>query len=852
MGSLRQSRGDSLSGVALLERIGWIGEAESESIYVFGSLGLNPMDARKTVDDLHRRYGIAPLAGRFRYVSPQILADHLAARQLSAWTADHFREFISKLTTPMAESFARRLCSLSSVLANRATVEEVILGDQGPFCRLGDLEEGHLRILLRYLAGPFRHAALRALRRIIDSATDAQLLAATSSRRDLVWSLEELLWPEDTFAEAARLLLRLAVTENESIGNNATGLFVETFQVSLGRTAAGPPQRLQVLEEAIKSPSIAGRVLAAKALGRATAVSHIHRMGAPPSDIPGMPTESWRPTTWGELWRTESACVHALEPLLVDREEVVRLAAAEALSEGIEAAIKFPGVLEAWIAAAKRVIQDSYEIRKPLLTKLQWRLDRYAGDTNEDDLPKDVSEKDRDEVRTAINNRIDELGKLFRELKGDDFSSRFRWTLSSDPWRPSLRAGTKGGDELSEVQANLATEVLARPELFAGELEWLLSLTGHMPEIWIERLAKQDTHRVLWERLLEVSRSHERGIGWVTLYTLAQVPGDADPGAFDAAMEAIANAGAGPLQLFDLLIRAGLTPNRLERLVSLFATGTVAGRFLRRVTFSEWRDRLSTTDVARLVESVFGSLEGQEASVSFLSFYLHSRPDAAKDLGVVALRVLEATAEHAESHAGTLDDWAEVAKHVAKTDPYGVTGVALKRLGQENHFLNDGISEVLLEAWRIGDKKRLFDDFYAARVEGRDIVGFRLRLQLEKFPIAEVGDDDLIAWVAAKPETRAYTVAQMIGRPIGRPSALHAALLERFPGHGVGDAFLSDIISGTWWGSASERTRGLIHEAKQWVDDDRPAVKLWAEGAVVSLEEMLKRDEIRDAEERFR
>jgi hypothetical protein len=122
---------------------------------------------------------------------------------------------------------------------------------------------------------------------------------------------------------------------------------------------------------------------------------------------------------------------------------------------------------------------------------------------------------------------------------------------------------------------------------------------------------------------------------------------------------------------------------------------------------------------------------------------------------------------------------------------------------------------------------------------------------LERFPLSELGGEHVIEWVRGKPDARAYAIAQILGAPAGRPSELHAALLEHFPGQGVGDAFLSDFVSGTYWGPAADHTRGLIAQARQWLDDDRPAIRDWARKLIQTLEAMLKGDETRDAEERF-
>ena len=52
-------------------------------------------------------------------------------------------------------------------------------------------------------------------------------------RRHLVWALEKIAFHPDSFDEGAHLLLRLALAENETYGNNATGQFVGLFPVIL-------------------------------------------------------------------------------------------------------------------------------------------------------------------------------------------------------------------------------------------------------------------------------------------------------------------------------------------------------------------------------------------------------------------------------------------------------------------------------------------------------------------------------------------------------------------------------------------------------------------------------------------
>jgi hypothetical protein len=72
--------------------------------------------------------------------------------------------------------------------------------------------------------------------RVMDAASDEDLEQDQIPRRQLVWTLEYLLWPEDTYELAVSALLRLAEHETESFANNASGVLVDSFQSHLGGT----------------------------------------------------------------------------------------------------------------------------------------------------------------------------------------------------------------------------------------------------------------------------------------------------------------------------------------------------------------------------------------------------------------------------------------------------------------------------------------------------------------------------------------------------------------------------------------------------------------------------------------
>lgn len=837
----------ALSTVALLEHVGWNEEASDESKALFEFVELDPIAARDRVNQLDARFGIAPLVGRYRYVSPEILADHLAARQLDAWPADKFREVFDRLPPHMATSLAARVRRLAGVLANARTVEEVILGDQGPFRSLAVLGDGRLATLLPELAGPFPRASLRALRRLIAPASDADLHTATVVRRHLVNALTDLLWPEETFEDAATLLLRLAVNENEGFANNATGVFVESFQTQLGRTAAGPQVRARVLRRAAASGNPREREVAAKALESALKTGHTFRMGMPPRGMPGMPEREWRPATYGEWFDAIELYLRLVIPLLTDADPEVRLAAIEALAEATVVACDVPRITDAWIAAARHVIGAEFDLRAKLLDALDFEFERVR----RHEEPNDVADEERVRRETAQEERVARLRAFQDELAGADFSSRFRRTLTRTPWS-SMRPVEDQANRIREALEEVAAQVAREPSLLDGEWDWLLKGQGSQPEEFSLIVGRADRERRLAQKLAVLARDNTRAVGWLSLYEIGYGQASGDAAHVDRVAAGLVGDPTRAEQLFDLLMRAGHSPARVRIVADLFGSKAVSGRLIASLGFSPWRTNLTPEEAHEVAAAAADDPEATAAVVTFLGHYLRGADGAKRNLfrGLV-LRVLVAPRG---DERRTFDwEWDELAKLYVADAPLEVAAALLHDIAAREYAHDRTLREILKRAWRAtADKRRFFTEVLAPWLDEGSRGAWWVRQALEHFSVEEAGVDFVVEWVAAKPDPRAHSLADVLGPPIGRPSDLHAALLERYAEHGVGDVFFGGLISGVWSGSASSWSKGKLAEARKWLTDERPAIREWARRAVASLEQMVERDELRDAEEGLR
>lgn len=846
----------ALSVTALLMRLGWSEEMEKESEILFRAVGLDPIEARQHVERLHDRYGIAPAANRLRYVSPAILADHLAARQLNSWTRERLEKVFAELTPAMADSFGRRVRRMAMVLNNRRVVEEVILGDQGPFRTLTDLESSHLAVLLRRLAAPFPLATLAALRRVIDLASIEELRAATRSRRDLVWALEELLWREDTFEAAADLLLRLALAENENLGNNASQIWVSTFQTMLGRTAAGSIARARVIRRAATSPDPAARRLAAGAIGAALKSEHLHRSGMPPSDVAGMPAEEWRPATYGEWADAVVSYLDILAPLLADTDVEVRRSAAEALGAGLNTASTLPErALWQWVTVVRTLVGSDYDLREPVLNAIEWtrnRLKRLLMEPIKGGASDISSAQEPDTEKAAtIKKRLDVLASVAKELRGEDFSSRFRLTLTS-----SIRGAVTHEDREEQQRAinsqleDFAKEAVSRPELLEGEWGWLLNdKKWRGAERWIEVLGRVDEGRVFTPALTHLALQSPRASMWLSLYELAHAHATQDPTYIDRRIAEMRAQSMPPGQVFDLLYRAGYQPARFSLMLELFESAAVPADYINNLAYHPWGPKLSASEALRLAEAAAAHTSNLELLIPFVSNYLSQVTDAKQVFSDFAIKLL-LTPVSEQAQARPADEWVDLAHIYVDQFPSQLAAAALQRMiAYKLFYANEYEEKVLKRAWELGDKEQLFTDVFAPWIISEEIGGWHVRQELQGFPFADLGTEYLVNWVAVDPENRAHQLADVIGPPVGRPSDLHVELLEKFGAFGVGNSFWARFMSGSFVGPTSQWIRGKLKQAKQWLFDERPAVREWAQGLVRSLEADLQRELARESEE---
>jgi hypothetical protein len=586
-------------------------------------------------------------------------------------------------------------------------------------------------------------------------------------------------------------------------------------------------------------------------------MGHISRSGMPPSDVQGMPSREWQPSTYKEWSETLLLYLDTLGPLLTDLNADVRQAAAIALGNGLDAALRLPaGLFERWLELARSLIGREYGQREHVLTSVGWAQSRLETALTEGESKDDGTTHDPVAFaanQSFIRDRLALLKMVEGELVGDDFSSQFRWAASETSWGiPDHQAREEAEHRIVVRLEAFAERVLKTPELLEAEWEWLLEEKAWGKVVrWIEILGRMDQELVLEPVFRQRAETSSTTMMWLSLYYLARARAAQDPLFVDERLSVLRASGAPPLQIFDLLFRVGYNSERLNLMRSLFESGELPPAFINQLAYNPWGPNIPPLEALQLAKAAATAGKHAGAVIPFISNYLFQTKTAVplfRDLALTLLLVAEVKPEMEDP----IFNWSRLALTYVEEAPIPIARAAVLQIANQGVRHEDDLVDVIQRAWQVGDKESLFNELFAEWLSTQDFgSSWYVQKALRQLPLSDLGTEFVVEWVATDPDTRARVVADVIGAPGGRPTALHTTLLERFEAYGVGSAFSSSFMSGMFMGSFAEWTRSRLETAKLWLSDQSPAIRDWAQGLVSGLEEQLKSSERREEEERF-
>jgi putative zinc finger/helix-turn-helix YgiT family protein len=658
----------------------------------FGLLGYKPpLDAdlaeaakfsRRTVDDLRAAFdeldgrGVIQRRGRLISLQPRPVAFSLAERQWRRWSPNQWDELLAGNLPRHLRSRAVRQLAMLNTKPIATEVARHLSRLDGPLASLDALSQEEKAEVLSALAEIDSVAVVMLLERVLEPLTEADLKDSVKNgaRRQLVHALEKISFGEKTFERGAKLMLDLAVAENESWGNNATGQFKALFPSLLADTSAGPDLRLQVIDDALKSDDPRRLNILVDALMKGAELNSFTRGVGSETHGSRPALEPWTPKIWKEVFDYVRACIKRLTTLALRGDEI-----------GVYARKRLGHPIRGLVS---RGLIDFVEeqITKVIAVHRYWpeALSSLG----------DVLQFDRDSLEVGVEGRV---RALMERLKPNQIADRVRFLVSEMPWDypedEDLEFDERNNRQIRAVE-QLADELLRdNSDALRGYLPQLSRGNHRMVLEFGRAIAKLAKNPLFWRQPImaayEATPVNDRNLGVLAGYFAGLAEGNAR--AVREFKEAAAQSETFAVALPLLCASIGITEKDVELVCRGLKAGVIPARTMMQWVFGGVLAKLSPNAATPLFDQLFTMGEqGFSVAVELMGMYVHSnaqrlehlRPQLRQAANYPSLRGKKHGSQMDEHHFTQMMKWV-LAKGSKDADARGIAMTLAKQLSAD-------------------------------------------------------------------------------------------------------------------------------------------------------------------------
>lgn len=319
-----------IQALAMFEYVGWTKDKSIELQMILKNKDILPVDIKidvltnKAIGIISKGLseGYFEQRGRTVSISLQPLVEQLITEWLQSVNTDRLLRVLDALNQKGMEKLAKEFHDRLIQVTNNRTV---IMAIKDLFSIGGTLDNNQIinsetgSLMLEAFAQVCPEVVVEMLHRFLKSKSFEELRQMESGRRNLVWALAKLCFIPEIFEKSAECMLILAVAENESLSNNATGQFISLFPLFLPDTEASLNVRLLFLQKMVEIPDYKPIVI--RAIKRATFPHDYFRVGG--NEKCGQSErKSYYPSSKKELYVYIDGCITILKKEIVEETAV--------------------------------------------------------------------------------------------------------------------------------------------------------------------------------------------------------------------------------------------------------------------------------------------------------------------------------------------------------------------------------------------------------------------------------------------------------------------------------------------------------------------------------------------------
>lgn len=400
-----------------------------------------------------------------------------------------FKEFIENLPAYLLGWFTSMFIYAHANPLSQQVVKD-ILSQSGPYEDEEFLTSEIGTRFLSVLAEADSKETLKCLQRTFGAWNKEKLLLWTEHRQNIVWALEKIAVWSGTFQGAARLLLKMGVTENSIYSNNASGTFSGLYSLSYGPSApteAAPEIRMPVLIEALNSDDPDERDLGLKACESALSTYGGYRIvGAEYQGLRPV-AKLWSPKTYSEIFDTYRSVWDMLYEISRPWPTEIRQKANNVLVSAANGLVQIQSISDQVLNTLDALINDEATDMSAIVS--------FIVDTR-----RFRSDNLTDETLARINS-------LDEKLTGTSLDQQIKRYVLNSNW------SEERDDEIPEEQSierrvvELAQKSIENISDLNALLESLVCTGGHKLYDFAYEIAKRDSDRVLLQSIIETQRA---------------------------------------------------------------------------------------------------------------------------------------------------------------------------------------------------------------------------------------------------------------------------------------------------------------------------------------------------------
>ncbi len=838
-----------ISFIALFHKVGFKDDVEDELQALCRMSGQHAQQFRDAVRSVKESPGFVVQAGRYWYISPQIVAQLLFNEGWNHWVKNDLKSFFSNLPEPLVAQFIERAGQLGKVEVRDSvaaffrfwfgslTIEQ--LADSAAIRRIEAVVENapgeflpQLRSLIEYSSGE------RLLGILGDSPT-----ASWGPRRTVVWLLERLVSFQEYFVDCEACLFQLALYESEpSIGNNATAVWRNLFGVHLSGTAAPFAARLEILKERIRNSTGAALTLAFQSLKDILQPATGHIVG------PSLVSGRMRPPEWTPASQTEErACYRMVlefcSELMREHGTVRRELAVHTLIRRIIFLVRkgLLGVLMDVLRPDRLSVDESAQLLR--------ELDRFLEATL-------TLEPERIDEKRPYAAKLREWLALFRR---SDLDGRLRELCAREPWDRRFayeRAATT--DEMDV----LAGEIVQNPRRLEPHLEWLGTAEATSAERLGFAVARLDDSFICAELIFRQSIEFNTA-ALLRGYVRGVVSSRRSPsqGVLDLMDQLQASR---PEIAADILVVGGDDFDAVNRVLQLVETALLTPNWLSTFAMGVGSRWLTVSEIGRILapmvkSAASGDQYSVEAGIRFVYRVLRNEErhttgrclDETTICGDVVTLI-----EHATHLVGKRlsSEWAHIAKALAGYDAQKVIPMLASALASDSLALADE-AEKSLEELIPTHGQEVLEGFGSVLLDPDQ--GWRLQIRVYRDLVRQLSSGSVLDWIRGRGLAAARAIARHLPAPYidgeGNPIVPHLldVVLREFDDEKVLLNFQCGMHSHEAWnGDDSARFRQEADEARMFLRHPNPRIREWATAEIADRMAFAEMED-RQSEEQF-